>query len=136
MSFVGDTSVGKSTLVCAMLMSGRSSSLNPILADSYLSGKLDSLIEEVFWEKGYGSVTRSANIEHLSDPTTFGVRLYPDIGSGMFEEVNKMPFGAKDAAQYPILFSDCEGFGAGEALTNAERMEFDPGLESRMNINA
>jgi hypothetical protein len=129
-SFVGDTSVGKSTLVRAMLMLGQSSSLNPILTDSYLSGKLDRLIE-VFWEKGYGPVTRSANIEHLTHPTTSGIRLYPDTGSGIFDEVNKMPFGAKDATQYPILFSDCEGFGAGEALTNAERMEFDPpGLES------
>ena len=132
MSFVGDTSVGKSTLVRAMLMLGQSSSLNPILTDSYPSGKLDALIE-VLWEKGYGTygpVTRSANIEHLTDPTTSGVRLYPDTGRGIFDEVNKMPLSTKEAAQYPILFSDCEGFRAGEALTNAERMESDPGLES------
>jgi hypothetical protein len=124
-SFVGDTSAGKSTLVRAMLLMGIVKS-SPFLSSENGRGAAqndEALVDVVkrMNERGNdGPVTRSGNINHLTDPTTLGVHLYLDQGTAMEPGDSSAPI---PDAQYPILFSDCEGFGAGEAMTNAEKME-------------
>lgn len=131
-SFIGDTSVGKSTLVRAMLVMGRLYSLGPLSADQFLpeESAIDEL-RKISEEGEYGPVTRSGNIDHLTDPTTSGVHLYRNVGRAIFKEERRASTSSGRTAQYPVLFVDCEGFRAGEAMTNAERMESNPGLESR-----
>jgi hypothetical protein len=126
-SFVGDTSVGKSTLVRAMLLMGVVNSSRFFPSDNGRSAAQSDevLVDAVkrLNERGKdGPVTRSGNIKHLTDPTTLGVHLYLDQGTTMkpADSSAQVP-----DAQYPILFSDCEGFGAGDAMTNAERLDSD-----------
>jgi len=130
-SFIGDTTVGKSTLVRAMLMMGHLYSHGPLSADQFLPEEpaIDKL-RDISEEGRYGPVTRSGNIDHLTDPTTSGVHLYRDVGKAIFKEERSASTSSGYIAQYPMLFVDCEGFRAGEAMTNAERMESDP-LEAR-----
>jgi len=131
-SFIGDTSVGKSTLIRAMLMLGRLNSLGPTSPDQSLSDEaaLDEL-GKISEEGEYGPVTRSGNVNHLTDPTTSGVHLYRDVGKPMFKESRRTSTNSSQLAQYPMLLVDCEGFRAGEAKTNAERMESELGLDAR-----
>jgi hypothetical protein len=135
-SFIGDTTVGKSTLVRAMLVMGKLYSLGPLSADQSLpeEAAIDEL-RKITEEGKYGPVTRSRNINHLTDPTTSGVHLYRDVGKTKFKEERRASTSS-GRAQYPMLFIDCEGFRAGEAMTNAERMESDPGLEPRGRSSA
>jgi hypothetical protein len=131
-SFIGDTSVGKSTLVRAMLVLGRLYSMSPNSADQSLSE--ESAIDELrkMSEEGdYGPVTRSGNRDHLTDPTTSGVHLYRDVGRAMCKESRRSSTNSGRLAQYPMLLVDCEGFRAGEAMTNAERMESEAEVDSR-----
>lgn len=131
-SFIGDTSVGKSTLVRAMLVLGRLYSLSSSSADQSFSD--EAAIDELrlIKEEGtYGPVTRSGNIGHLTDPTTSGVHLYRDVGKAMFKDSHRASTHPERSTQYPMLLVDCEGFRAGEAMTNAERMESEPGVDSR-----
>jgi hypothetical protein len=127
-SFVGDTSVGKSTLVRAMLLMGiaNTSRFPPSENGRVAAQNDDELVDLVnaMNERGKdGPVTRSGNINHLTDPTTLGVHLYLDKGTTMGPGELGDPSAPMSDAQYPILFSDCEGFGAGDAMTNAERAE-------------
>ena len=62
-------------------------------------------------------VTRSDHVDHLADPTTFGVHLYKD-GAGS----TSTPQGPADET----LFADCEGFFTGPTQTNAERLTGSP----------
>ncbi|KAN0096064.1 hypothetical protein V8E51_014869 [Hyaloscypha variabilis] len=126
-SFVGDTSVGKSTLVRAMLLMGLvNSSSFPSSENNSVAPRNDDVLGKLvkrMSEKGKeGPVTRSENINHLTDPTTLGVHLYLDQGTTVESDEATRPMSE---AKYPILFSDCEGFGAGDAITNAERMDSD-----------
>jgi hypothetical protein len=128
-SFVGDTSVGKSTLVRAMLLMGIVNSPRFLPSDNDRgAAENDAVLVDFVTrmkERGKdGPVTRSENIDHLTDPTTLGVHLYLDQGTTMSPGEDGTSAPGSDA-QYPILFSDCEGFGAGDAMTNAERMDSD-----------
>jgi hypothetical protein len=58
-------------------------------------------------------VSKSANAEHLADPTSFGVHLYRDFSTAE---------GAQSLRKTPILFADCEGLQAGQAFSNAQRV--------------
>jgi hypothetical protein len=122
-SFIGDTSVGKSTLLRAMLLMGHVNSSEVLLADERIpnEARIDKLLE-ILEKKSFGPVTRSGSLDHLTDPTTLGVCLYKDEGSGE-EPLNTQ--NSTRPAHYPMLFADCEGFGAGHGMTNAERMESD-----------
>jgi hypothetical protein len=127
-SFVGDTSVGKSTLVRAMLLMGivNTSQFLPSGNGSLITHSdddLDDLVKAMKERGKDGPVTRSGNINHLTDPTTLGVHLYLDKGTTISPSELGDPSSPITDAQYPILFSDCEGFGAGDAMTNAERAE-------------
>jgi hypothetical protein len=68
----------------------------------------------------HGPVTRSGNIDHLTDPTTFGVHLYKDEGMHPCRD-NTVVALQQDSGYCPILFADCEGFRAGNTITNSER---------------
>jgi hypothetical protein len=130
-SFIGDTSVGKSTLVRAMLVLGRLYSPNVNSSDQSFSDEAAINKLRMIREEGtYGPVTRSGNIGHLTDPTTSGVHLYRDVGKAMFKDSHRAS-NPPGRSQYPMLLVDCEGFRAGEAMTNAERMEYEPGVDSR-----
>lgn len=130
-SFIGNTSVGKSTIVRAMLLLGLLKRHGP---DDELSpsAELGELIRQAKDGEMEMPVPKSGNIDHKTDPTTFGVHLYKDEGSsikpGPVQRTSSIPnntFGTGPLAQkpeYPLLLADCEGFGAGTATTNAEKL--------------
>lgn len=132
-SFVGDTSAGKSTLVRAMLLMGIA---NPARytapvddLDCHNESALENLVSAMDHRTRDGPVTRSEIFDHQKYPTTFGVHLYKDEGISMATAgTNDSSYPALDS-KYPILFADCEGFNAGEAMTNAERLESTEDLE-------
>lgn len=107
-SFVGDTGVGKSTLVRAMITVG--------VVDNMAKNAQVTDWEHVFNCQSYGPVTRTTRPDLAMLPTSIGVHLYRDQtlvpvqqeGTGRVEGV-------------PILFADCEGFSAGTMKTDAER---------------
>jgi len=109
-SFVGDTSVGKSTLVRAMLLMG-------IISPGHVSNEdsLTNFAAAIGQRSEDGPVTKSGFLNDLTYPTTCGVHLYRDEG------IRTITSGLA-AGQYPILFADCEGFKTG-SKTGAERAE-------------
>jgi hypothetical protein len=121
-SFIGDTCVGKSTLLRAMLLMGI---LDPSGSDSNgvqktvtsREGTMEKL-KKIIAERSFGPVTRSADYQRLTDPTTFGVHLYKDNDTS--SEQDKQ-VDSNVARSFPILIADCEGFRAGNAITNSER---------------
>ncbi|OIW34180.1 hypothetical protein CONLIGDRAFT_677892 [Coniochaeta ligniaria NRRL 30616] len=131
-SFVGDTSVGKSTLVRSMLLMGIANPTRYIAPsddlDPYDEGALKNLVAAMDQRTKDGPVTRSEIFDHQKYPTTCGVHLYRDEGITMGSNTNQNSTLAPTPQildKYPILFADCEGFNAGEAMTNAERLETD-----------
>jgi hypothetical protein len=136
-SFIGNTSAGKSTIVRAMLLLGLLSSSGE-MSNNSVAKSLD-LVREAKEGDRYMPVPRSGNTQHMTDPTTFGVHLYPDedpatglVGPGVGP--NAPQAISSQVARFPLLFADCEGFGAGTATTNAmrltERQEEDESAEA------
>jgi hypothetical protein len=124
-SFIGNTSVGKSTIVRAMLLLGLLKSSAD--APSQPGAQDLDLIRQAKEGDRDMPVPRSGNIEHLTDPTTFGVHLYLDEGptadrSGSSLNASEPQATAAHATRFPLLLADCEGFGAGSATTNAMRL--------------
>jgi energy-coupling factor transporter ATP-binding protein EcfA2 len=124
-SFIGKSGAGKSTLVRAMILLGMLKHPG-LLANNDGSNNSSNLDQIEAFTKILSShrevpATRSGNIEHLTDPTTLGVHLYQD-GRG-----SSASQGAQDSF---ILFADCEGFFAGPAQTNAERLTSPEGGSS------
>lgn len=108
-SFIGNTSAGKSTIVRAMLLLG--------LLDPPTNTQNLDLVKQAKEGERHMPVPRSGNPDHRTDPTTFGVHLYPDdppkVGLRRNGEIPSSPKAtANKAAQYPLLFADCEGFGS------------------------
>jgi hypothetical protein len=121
-SFIGNTSAGKSTIVRAMLLLGLLNSSGETSNNPGAKG-LD-LVRELKAGERYMPVPRSGNTEHKTDPTTFGVHLYPDDDPAIesitpSQRPNLPQATSSQAARFPLLFADCEGFGAGTATTNA-----------------
>ncbi|KAH8699414.1 hypothetical protein GQ44DRAFT_733209 [Phaeosphaeriaceae sp. PMI808] len=112
-SFIGKSGVGKSTLVRAMILLGaiNQSELLSNIKDDFESENLEAFVK-ILSSPHEMPVTKSGNLKHLTDPTTFGVHLYKDGQSEARSDGD---------AKWPILFADCEGFYAGRALPNAER---------------
>ncbi|KAN0072294.1 hypothetical protein V8E54_009223 [Elaphomyces granulatus] len=67
----------------------------------------------------HGPVTRTANLSHITDPTSLGVHLYKDITTSDPYRAPRSPKSGSNVT--PILFADCEGFGSGIAKANSER---------------
>lgn len=132
-SFVGDTSVGKSTLVRSMLLMGIANPTRYIAPsddlEPYDEAALKNLVAAMDQRTRDGPVTRSEIFDHQKYPTTCGVHLYRDEGITMGANTTQNSALTSTRPQgpdkYPILFADCEGFNAGEAMTNAERLETD-----------
>ncbi|KAK0631489.1 hypothetical protein B0T14DRAFT_559283 [Immersiella caudata] len=132
-SFIGDTCAGKSTLVRAMITMGLASNAE-VISGGDISTEADvaQLVAAMKRRTTEWPVTRSASSDSLTSPTTQGVHLYLDEGTSGAESPSP------SAEQHPILFIDCEGFGAGDAPTNAERLadEERPDHRNRLNVPA
>jgi len=123
-SFIGRTSVGKSSLIRAMILMGIATRRNFITYDGKVPEssvvRLFQVLQdkEVDWPVGRSNIT-----ENLKDPTTFGVHLYRDEGNKPGLDRCRSGLGdvGRKDERFPLLFADCEGFGAGRAITNAER---------------
>lgn len=116
-SFIGDTGRGKSTIVRAMILLGCVGAVSE--AGQMDGGELERKIGTVVSTKTSMPVARSKAIEDLAVPTSFGVHLYRDEAN-----VTTAHGGQDDdhrARDTPILFADCEGFGAGSNTPNAQR---------------
>jgi hypothetical protein len=122
-SFVGDTSVGKSTLVRAMLLMGITNTFNNDHSASQNDDALHDLVKAMKERWNDWPVTRSGDINHLVGLSSMGVHLYLDQGTTMDPGELGDPYVPITDTQYPILYADCEGLGSGESTTNAERAE-------------
>lgn len=131
-SFIGDTGTGKSTLVRATILMGqviasRLRGTDEESSDDNSVGELGALIAG----RIHGPVTRTANLNHLTDPTSTGVHLYKDITARGFDRTPRSPSSKSNVT--PILFADCEGFGSGTAMNNADRNQSDGSNPEDMN---
>lgn len=125
-SFIGKSGVGKSTLARAMLLLGnRKIHQRPAGGEGVDVATSQSNIERftsALSSQAEIPVTRSGHTDHAADPTTLGVHLYKDGGSGMQD--------SQEQSDDFMLFADCEGFFAGATQTNAERLTAPQGEPS------
>lgn len=115
-SFIGKSGVGKSTLVRAMVLLGALNESGLLEnQDDWMYNRFHTLnaFASILSEGREVPVTKSGNLNDLIDPTTFGVHLYKDGQEAPASE-------ELERTQCPILFADCEGFYAGNALPNSE----------------
>lgn len=119
-SFIGNTGTGKSTLVRAMILMGQvNASTVPAPGSESPNEKVIDDLGTLIASKIHGPVTRTANLEHLTDPTSTGVHLYKDMTTS---RPDRTPQSAKSRGHAnPLLFADCEGFGTGTTMNNADR---------------
>ena len=119
-SFIGETCVGKSTILRAMLLMGQVNASRILCRSEQTTEeeKIDGL-KAILAAAGRGPVTRGVDIAHLTDPTSLGVHLYKDA-PGATQILNSS--SSSPGRTTPILFADCEGFRAGLATAGAERL--------------
>ncbi|KAF2094251.1 hypothetical protein NA57DRAFT_80664 [Rhizodiscina lignyota] len=117
-SLIGNTGVGKSTLLRAMLLLGQLRATGYDAADK--NREMVGL-RNIVAARAQGPVTRSANLLHLTNPTSLGVHLYKDAPLAPDDQTFTESIPGQHI-RYPILFADCEGFGAGNASLTSERI--------------
>jgi len=128
-SFIGDTCVGKSTLVRAMITTGLALKAGVISGgDIAEHADVSQLVSAMRRRTTEWPVTRSANSDSLTSPTTQGVHLYRD------ERTSGADSPHPEVEKHPILFVDCEGFNADVATTNAERLADDERPDRRLAV--
>jgi len=121
-SFIGNTSVGKSTIVRAMLLLGALKAQGEAITPTAETIELINKTKD-----GKGScmpVPRSGNFEYKTDPTTMGVQLYHDEGpcrDADGEGADRRQAETSKVDKYPLMMADCEGFQAGTATPLAAR---------------
>lgn len=123
-SFIGETSAGKSTLIKAMLLMGHLCFTGYEDEESSRDDREDNddaearqrveQLERDASSSGRFPVTRSSNIDNIIDPTSLGVNLYKDVPPPHTP-------ATYENAQTPMMFADCEGLNAGMAMTSTER---------------
>lgn len=119
-SFIGNTTAGKSTLVRAILLIGMAQAAGIFTAESDIDhADVGELIRAINTTTDL-PVTRSSAFDHAKNATSLGVHLYRDKGITTPNVNFEGPSASTNAGQYPMFFADCEGFGAGDAPTNAE----------------
>ena len=117
-SFIGDTGVGKSTLLRSQLLMSQVNASNHVAEDE------NETFQKLLAAKEQGPVTRSASTDALTDPTSSGVHLYQDVVP---------PCGDAAGPLSPILFADCEGFRGSISQTNSERAFVNGAVGSAAN---
>ena len=130
-SFIGATGTGKSTLVRAMILMGQINASGPPSPgdESPVSSRVGDF-RSVVAARIHGPVTRTADLNHITDPTSLGVHLYKDILTSDPKRVPRSPRLPVGNNVTPILFADCEGFGGSIAKTNARRPKSDDDMDS------
>jgi hypothetical protein len=107
-SFIGNTMAGKSSLIRAMISLSR---MNMLSEHPVEPQDADTRISQLENSTNWGPVTRSANLQDLTKPTTRGVHLYRGENT---------PCASNNGRERLILFADCEGFEGGNQQTNSE----------------
>lgn len=136
-SFIGETSAGKSTLIKAMLLMGhlcftgdedeeRPKKEGDESGDAEARQKVEQLERDAS-SSGRFPVTRSSNINNIIDPTSLGVNLYKDVPPPHSPETY-------NNVQTPMMFADCEGLNAGMAKTSTERSRSPSNTHSSRNV--
>jgi energy-coupling factor transporter ATP-binding protein EcfA2 len=123
-SFIGKTGIGKSTLLRAMILMGQidpsGTAYRSSNSEEERRSKIDGL-RNILAQKAHGPVTRSASLDNMTSPTSFGVHLYKDVVA-----LERGQSTAKEITSYgagPMLFIDCEGFQAGQGKANAQQVD-------------
>ena len=104
----------------------------------------NEIYQKLVEAKKHGPVTRSANTDDLTDPTSSGVHLYKDISllqpdpASLQAQHDNDGSAAMCGASSPVLFADCEGFRGSITQTNSERAFVNgaPSLYSAQHLNA
>jgi hypothetical protein len=133
-SFIGDTSAGKSSLIRAMSLLGILSRHNALDLETVDSEEKFTAIDQILQPGKHIPVTRSADPNSLTNPTTYGVHLYTDGA----ESTTLSDAESRNPSPFPMFFVDCEGFGAAGAVTDAQRNEesFKRNLLHRVPVTA
>lgn len=129
-SFIGETCVGKSTILRAMLLMGCVQAAGIMHRPEDGDDEVDKMIaalDEILTRGADGPVSRGGSLNHLTYPTSIGVHLYKDVpgASSIQHSSDRNPDHT-----FPILFADCEGFRSGLATTAAERSGLRPNTHS------
>ena len=104
-SVIGDTGVGKSTLLRAMIMMGQ------VNASTEASEDENETYQKLLAAKRHGPVTRSANTDSITDPTSSGVHLYKDITALQPDPVHLQEPSLAGASQAQEVHAALNGAG-------------------------
>ena len=143
-SFIGDTGMGKSTILRAMILMGLMSSNNFDTGYESNRAELETCEEDqatrkirefsgILGTRAAFPVARISNIDFMNDLMTYGVHLYKDRASVKSQHIDvERKIHHRET---PILFADCEGFRAGVQKSGGERISHSSWHNSRRSQN-